>query len=117
MLANLKRSVFVFSQPVDMRKSYDGLYALVRDQNPLDGDVFLFLSKDRTRSKALYWDGTGFNIWMKRLEKGCFADVWKRERLTQSELQLFFEGAKEAKKKLSPDDQTHRYQKPNATAF
>lgn len=112
ILGQLKRSVHVFSSPVDMRKSYDGLFALVREEKPLDGDVFLFVSKDRTRSKALFWDGSGFNIWMKRLEKGRFADVWKRQRLTLSELQLFFEGAKETKLKLSPEDQTHRYQAP-----
>lgn len=112
MLGSLKKSVHVFSAPVDMRKSYDGLFALVRSLRPLDGDVFLFVSKDRTRSKALFWDGSGFNIWMKRLEKGRFADVWKRQQLTQSELLLFFEGARETKLKRSPEDQTHRYQGP-----
>jgi transposase len=117
MLGHLRRSVYVLSKPVDMRKSYDGLFALVGDQKPLEGDVFLFLSRDRRRAKALFWDGSGFNIWMKRLEKGVFADVWRRDRLTPSELQLFFEGASEVKKPLAPADQTHRYQMRKATHF
>lgn len=90
MLSNLCRSVFIYTRPVDMRKSYDSLYGLVRDRSPLSGDVFLFLSKDRKRAKALFWDGTGLNIWMKRLEKGRFADILARDRLTSSELKLFF---------------------------
>ncbi len=108
----MTRQVHVFSQPVDMRKSYDGLMALVREAEPLNGSVFLFLSRDRRRAKALFWDGTGFNIWMKRLEEGVFADVWKRQSMTRSELQLFFDGAKELSHALVPSDRTHRYQKP-----
>jgi transposase len=109
MLTSLKRNVLVYREPVDMRRSYDGLHALVKAQDVLSGDVFLFVSRDRKRAKALFWDGSGLNIWMKRLEKGLFADIFARHRITSSELRLFFEGSKFVAKQVSPEDMTHRY--------
>ena len=110
MLTTLRRNVLVHSEPVDMRKSYDGLMGLLQGQNVLSGDVFLFMSRDRRRAKAMFWDGTGLNIWMKRIEQGRFADVWTRERLTATELKLLFEGSRLASRTLSPEDKTHRYE-------
>jgi transposase len=60
---------------VDMRKGFDGLYGLVRDQlgqDPLSGHLFLFANRQRTRMKALVWDGSGLWVCAKRLEKGRF---------------------------------------------
>ena len=54
----MRREVFGFNEPCDMRKSFDGLYGLIRDMNPLAGFIFLFVSKDRKRAKSLHWDGT-----------------------------------------------------------
>jgi len=92
--------VFAYSEPVDMRKGYDGLSALVAGtlrQDPVSGDVFLFVSKNRQRAKALLWDGTGLCIFAKRLERGRFAKLWQGDgatvELTMSELQLFLEGS------------------------
>ena len=97
--------VYVYNQPVDMRKSYDGLYGLIRLLTDLlKGDIFLFLSKDRKRTKALFWDGTGINIWMKRLERGRFANIFSRSEISLSELKLFFEGSQKAVERLSPQD-------------
>lgn len=105
-----KARVYVYSEPVDMRKSYDGLYGLVRSNgNPLSGDIYLFVSRDRTRAKALFWDGNGLNIWMKRLERGQFADVFSRDQMSATELSLFFEGSSGVTQKLSAEDLTKRF--------
>ncbi len=99
----LNRKVYVYSNPVDMRKSYDSLCGLVyKDHNVLEGGLYLFVSKDLKKAKALYWDGTGLNIWMKRLSQGCFAKIYVREELSIGELKLFFEGCKKVTEKLSP---------------
>jgi transposase len=95
-------SVFACGAPTDMRKSFDSLYALVGQQlgrDPLSGDMFLFVGKNRRRAKVLFWDGTGLCVFAKRLEKGRFAAPWERLdldgilRLTTSELALFLEGS------------------------
>jgi len=84
-----------------MRRGFDGLCALVTQamhRDVLDGDVFLFVSRDRVRAKALHWDGTGLCLYAKRLERGRFARLWRDEgddpiTLTISELDLFLEGS------------------------
>jgi transposase len=94
-------SVFALARPVDMRKGFEGLSALVRDElrrDPLSGDLFLFCGKTRRRAKVLMWDGTGLCLYAKRLEQNRFASLWRDDqkeslRLTMSELQLFLEGS------------------------
>lgn len=93
--------VFAYTEPCDMRKSFNTLTAIVEEQmrhSVLAGDVFLFVSSDRKRAKVLYFDGTGLCVLAKRLEKGHFAPIWKRKRahgaeMTMSELSLFIEGS------------------------
>jgi len=67
--------VYLYRQPTDMRKSFEGLSGIVSsalDANPLSGDVFVFLNKRRDRIKLMLWDRDGFWIFYKRLEKGTF---------------------------------------------
>ena len=67
--------IYIAVEAVDMRKGFEGLYGLVRDQlgqNPLSGHLFLFTNRTRTRLKALVWDGSGLWVCAKRLEKGSF---------------------------------------------
>jgi len=67
--------VYLCVEPVDMRKAYNGLYAIAKHElnhNPMDGSVFIFSNRRRDRVKLLYWDGTGFWVLAKRLEKGTF---------------------------------------------
>ena len=67
--------IFLASQPIDMRKSYQGLAILVEQslaQNPFSGNLFVFYNKRRDRLKMIYWHINGFYLWMKRLEKGRF---------------------------------------------
>jgi transposase len=95
-----KVQVWAYTRPADLRKGYNGLYGLVTGEmqrDPLSGDCFLFVNRNRNRCKVLVWDGTGLCIYMKRLERGRFAALWGGEddepvRLTQSELSLFLEG-------------------------
>ena len=111
MLMGLQKRVWVYMKATDMRKQYDSLYGLVKSFHsaPLSGDLFLFLSRDRKKAKAICWDGTGLMILCKRLEIGRFADVFSRGQMSMSELSLFLEGAHSVKKRLSPEDQTKRF--------
>lgn len=68
--------VFLCTLPTDMRKSFDGLAALIQRHlgaDPLSGDLFVFRSKRGDRVKLLYWNDDGYAIWYKRLEEGTFA--------------------------------------------
>jgi len=104
--------VFAYGSPCDMRKSYEGLHAIVRNElkrNILDGELFVFANKRRNRCKVIFFDGTGLCILMKRLEKGRFAELWRHEKnktleLTAIELQLFIEGSQAVGSvRLSPE--------------
>jgi transposase len=67
--------VYLCLTACDMRKSFDGLHALVRDHLQLDafaGHLYLFVNKRKDRVKILYWDRDGFAIWAKRLEAGSY---------------------------------------------
>jgi transposase len=66
---------FLYREPTDMRKSFDGLCGLVSyqlRQNPMSGDVYIFMNKPRNRLKLLRWEDGGFVLFYKRLEKGTF---------------------------------------------
>ena len=68
--------VYLCLTACDMRRSFDGLHALVRDHLELDafaGHLVVFANKRRDRVKILYWDHDGFAIWAKRLEAGTYA--------------------------------------------
>jgi transposase len=104
--------VFVYREPVDMRKAYDSLSALVTERlrkTVTSGDVYVFVGKTRKRAKALYFDGTGLCLLSKRLEVGRFAAPWQRPgagpmELTMNELALLIEGSKLALRiRLSPE--------------
>lgn len=94
-------TAWAYAEPVDMRKSFDGLAALVTERlcrDPLSGDLFLFVGRDRRRAKVLHWDGTGLCLFYKRLETGRFTAPWRFPRdapvrLTVTELQLLLEGS------------------------
>jgi transposase len=90
--------VFVYGEPVNMRLSFDGLYALTRHtmgQDPMSGALFVFINRRATQTKVLYWDRTGFCIWAKRLEEGRLLGDWAMVRTREMDwtgLKLLLEG-------------------------
>ena len=91
---------FIFSEPTDMRKSFDGLSGIVRHQGEyqlLSGDVFVFLNRRCDRIKLLMWDISGFALYYKRLERGTFekplfTEQNKTAELAWSDLVMLLEG-------------------------
>lgn len=69
------RRILAYTEPVDLRKSFDGLVGLVKErlaEDPLSGTLFVFLNRRRTLLKSVYWDRTGLCLFAKRLEQGRF---------------------------------------------
>ncbi|MEY4564295.1 MAG: hypothetical protein RLZZ618_3572 [Pseudomonadota bacterium] len=93
-----KVRVFLYGQPVDMRKSFDGLQVLARhglQQDPLDGQLFAFVNRRGTQIKVLYFDRSGWCLWAKRLEAGRFIGRWDglaHREMDWTGLKLMLEG-------------------------
>jgi transposase len=106
--------VHLYGQPVDMRKSFDGLYALTRQglgQDPLSGRLFVFINRRATQMKVLYWDRTGFCLWAKRLEQGRFLSDWRQVTTREMDwtgLKLLLEG-------IEPKVVRKRYKHPGSS--
>lgn len=90
--------VYLAMGPTDMRKGFDGLSVLAQEmlkQDPFSGHLFVFRGKRGDLVKVLYWDGQGFCLFAKRLEKGRF--VWPLTKegsvtLTPAQLSMLLEG-------------------------
>ena len=73
-------TIYLHRDPVDFRKSINGLSVIVDEAmglSPLKPGVFVFCNRRRDKLKVLYWDNTGFALWYKRLEKDKFK--WPRK--------------------------------------
>jgi transposase len=69
------KNYYVYTNSVDMRCGIDSLSGIVKNQlqqNPLSGDLFIFLNKRKTQLKLLHWQEDGFALFCKRLEKGTY---------------------------------------------
>jgi len=92
------RRVWLCTEPTDMRKSFNGLSALVKHQlseDPLSGHYFVFINRRGSQMKILYFDRSGYAIWSKRLEQGRFVtrpQSGKKQSLSFAELQCLLEG-------------------------
>lgn len=92
--------VFAWTKPTDMRKSFQALASVVVAElgdDPMSGSAFLFISRNTKRAKVIWWDGTGFCLFQKRLAKGHFAAPWEHLHdgavsISSSQLAIFFEG-------------------------
>lgn len=102
--------VFVATQPVNLRRSFDGLSNEVRavlGRDPLSGHVFVFLNRRRNQVKLLVWTRGGFTIIHKRLERGRFAFAQQVTSEAQSveveahELSMLLEGIDVSRARVS----------------
>ena len=90
--------IWLYRRPVDMRKSYDGLSALTKHvlgEDPLSGALFVFINRRRSQLKCLYFEGDGYCVWSKRLERGRFQVNWsasEKVRVDMSALRFLIEG-------------------------
>jgi transposase len=112
--------VYLCTSPCDMRRSFDGLHALVTGAMQLDafgGHLFVFSNRRRDRVKILYWDRDGFAVWAKRLEEGTYAMPFgddasePRREITAQELGALLSGID-----LSVARRRKRYQRARTEA-
>lgn len=93
--------IFLANQPVDGRKSFNGLAAMVDGEfgrAPTSGDLFVFLNRRQTQVRLLFWDRDGFWLMAKRLERGTFRRVRQskdgeaRVEIDGADLSMLLEG-------------------------
>lgn len=90
----------LYSQPTDMRKSFNGLSGIIINElgeNPGSGDVFIFINKPRNKIKLLHRQGMGFTLYYRRLEEGTFEPLeYDREvgsiRLSYTQIVMLVDG-------------------------
>lgn len=101
--------IYLYNGAADMRKSFDGLSALVDESFPgrlLSGAMFVFVNRRRNHLKILCWDYDGLSIWHKRLERGTFKIARNgKTELTRREFSMLLEG-------IEPRRLNRRYQLP-----
>lgn len=96
--AGPRARILLCTEPVDMRRSFNGLSALARNslgENPLLGQYFVFVNRRKTLMKVLYFEPSGYCLWSKRLEQGQFpvrASPCGKRWLSWSDLQLILDG-------------------------
>jgi transposase len=91
------RRILAWRDPVDMRKSFDGLVGLVRDamqENPLSGSIYVFVNRRGNYLKLIYWDRTGFALFAKRLDRGRFVFPGQdnTQKLSSEQFKLILDG-------------------------
>jgi transposase len=79
-------TIFLYTEPTDMRKSFDGLSGIVRSEfgaDPTDGSLFLFVNRRRDRLKILHFDGAGYWLYYRLLEAGTFEVITSKGKYRQ----------------------------------
>jgi transposase len=107
--------IWICVEPQDGRKSFDGLAGVVTSRlscDPLSGDLYVFRNKRGDRLKILAWQGDGFALYLRRLEKGTFrfpATATAEVSITATELAMILGGVELGSAKTRP-----RYERPAA---
>lgn len=91
------RRIFAYTQPTDMRKSFQGLLALVQrvfTEDPYSGSLFVFVNRRGNYVKILAWDRTGFALYAKRLERGrfVFPSAAENQEISEQALRFLLDG-------------------------
>lgn len=97
MLGKDIRCILAYRHPVDMRKSFTGLIALVQHalhEDPLSGSLFVFFNRRGNYMKSVFWDRTGYSLFAKRLERGHFTLPGEeaKQELSPRSLELLLDG-------------------------
>jgi len=106
--------IWLCTIPTDMRKSYNGLSALVKNAlqgNPLSGELFVFVNRRQNQMKVLYFDRSGYCIWSKKLEQGQFVvrgSSGGKRQLNWTQLKLLLDGIE-----IKKSRQFKRYSHPS----
>ena len=95
--SNHSLKVYLYSEPVDMRKQIDGLSVIVEQHMELSAfgkQLFVFVNKRRDKLKILYWEKNGFVLWHKRLEENrfCWPQRGDSRQISVKELNLLLDG-------------------------
>ena len=95
------KNIYLCTSSIDFRKQLDGLLQFINaqfDEDILDHSLFVFVSKDKKKIKIIYYDGTGFWMFMKRIEKSkfkvSFEEVIHTRNITSRQLKYLLEGLK-----------------------
>jgi len=93
------KSIYLYSTKVDFRKQIDGLIGLIEfefNHDVIDGSLFIFVNRQKNKLKMIFYDGSGFWMFYKRMEKGKFkndfGDVSKLISLDERQLRYLLEG-------------------------
>jgi transposase len=97
LFRNEVRRILAYREVVDMRKSFDGLIALVENalqEDPLAGTMYVFVNRRGTHLKLIWWDRTGYALFAKRLERGRFVvpGEGRQQELSERALLLILDG-------------------------
>jgi len=106
--------IYLYRSPCDMRRSFDGLCGIIRNElrlDPLSSCLFVFLNRSRSMVKLLYWDQDGLALWYKRLEKGVFSvpRIYSSDgQIDRRSLSMLLEG-------VVPQKVSKRYKRANSS--
>lgn len=97
MLLSVSSKILVYHEPIDLRKSYNSLCSYVEQELKKDahsGEAYVFINRDKTLAKVLWWDRTGWCLLLKKLSTGRFRVSGKKDvkELEINHVRLFFDG-------------------------